>query len=151
MRQAKSLVDQLKKEVDKQLKAEKEQALKRAESLHQLIHTMPDYDELNKDQKNKVDQSFEGFEYQIIEQTLIAVVRDRAGRYETDEYNRLLTQVSAWANEGDEEKIEYVAQSELGVKFEKPYIENEEDIYSYLETLKEAMLKAIKKNKRIRF
>jgi len=150
MKEAKKIADDLKKEVEKQLKEEKEQALKRAEDLHQLIHTMPDYDKLDKDQKEEIDQSFDGFEYQIKEQSLIAVVRDRASRYEADEYSRLLTQVSAWANDDEEEKIEYITQSDLGVKFEKPYLEDEEDVDSYLSALKKAMLNAIKANKRIR-
>jgi len=151
MKDAKKLVDELKKEVEKQLKAAKAAALKEAESRHQLIQTMPDYSKLTKDQKKEIDKSYEGFEYQIKEQTLIAVVRDKASRNVTDEYNRILTQISAWANKGDEGKVEYVSQRELGVRFEKPYLEDEKDVDSYLETLKKAMLKAIKANKRIRF
>jgi len=151
MKDAKKLVDELKKEVEKQLKTAKETALKEAESRHELILTMPDYGKLKKGEKNEIDQAFEGFENQIKEQMLIAVVRDRASRFITEEYNRLLTQISAWTNEGDEEKIEYVSQRDLGVKFQKPYLEDEKDVDSYLETLKKAMLKAIKANKRIRF
>ena len=151
MKDAKQLMEDLKKDVEEQLNSEKEQALNGAENLRQLIHTMPDYDRLDADQVKEIDQSFESLEYNIKEQSLIAVVRDKIGRYETDEYNRLLTQISAWANEGEEEQIEYITQSELGIRFEKPYLENEDDVESYLKTLQEALLKAIRANKRIRF
>ena len=71
-------------EVEKQLKTEKESALKQADELRQLIHTMPDFDKLDKDQKEEINQFFDGFEYQINKQSLIAVVRDRANRYEKE-------------------------------------------------------------------
>ena len=151
MKDAKKLIDDLRKEVEKKLKAEKETALKRTEALCELMHTMPDYDKLTKGQKDEIDQSFDGFEYQIKEQSLIAVVRDRVSRYETDEYNQLLTKISAWTQDDEDAVVEFVSQRELGVKFEKPYLEDEEDVDCYLEALKKAMLKAIKANKRIRF
>ena len=150
IKRAKKLVDELKKAVEKHLKEEKEEALQRVEALHQRIQTMPDYDKLNEDHKNGINQSFEGFEYQIKKQTLIPVVRDQASRYETKKYNRLLTKISSWANEGKGETIEYISQRELEINFEKAYIEDEEDVDSYLQALKKAMIKAIKANKRIR-
>jgi len=150
IKRAKKLVDELKKAVEKHLKEEKEEALQRVEALHQRIQTMPDYDKLNEDQKNGINQSFEGFEYQIKKQTLIPVVRDQASRYETNKYNRLLTKISSWANEGKGDTIEYISQRELEINFEKAYIEDEEDVDSYLQALKKAMIKAIKANKRIR-
>jgi hypothetical protein len=45
--------------------------------------------------------------------------------------------------------MEFISQTELGVKFDKPYLANEEDVEAYLDVVMKAMLKAIKGNKRI--
>lgn len=150
MREVKILVDSLKVEVEQQLKVEKENALERVNELHLRLQVMNEYSDLTNEQKQEIDGSFEGIEYQLREQTLIPVVRDGVGRYETVEYNRLLTNVTTWTQDDGEEIIGYVSQSELDVKYAKPYIANEEDVAGYLDALKKAMLKAIKTNKRIR-
>ena len=78
-------------------------------------------------QKQEIEGSFKSFEYQLKEQSLIPVVRDQVGRYESDEYNRLLTNVTTWTQDDGEETVEYISQSELDVKYGKPYLTNEED------------------------
>ncbi len=149
MREAKNLVDSLKVEVEHQLKIEKENALERVNELHLRLHAMNEYSDLTDEQKQEIDGSFEDIEYQLREQTLIPVVRDGVGRYETVEYNQLLTNVTTWTQDDGEEIIKYVSQSELDVKYGKPYLANEEDVAGYLDALEKAMLKAIKSNKRI--
>jgi hypothetical protein len=148
MREAKSLVDSLKKEVERQLKSEKESASQRVEVLRDQMQSLPQYSHLTEGQKQEIDRSFEGFTYQIKEQSLIAVIRDRVSRYETYEYNHLLNKIAAWTKE---EEVEYISQRNLDIDFAKPYLEDEEDVQNYLEALKRAFLKAIRAQKRIRF
>jgi len=105
---------------------------------------------LTKDQKTELGQSFEGIKYQIEEQTLIPVIRDQVSSYETYNYNQLLTKISSWMGEEGAESVEYISQRELDLKFDKVYLAEEEDVESYLQILKKAMLKAIKARKRIR-
>jgi hypothetical protein len=153
MKDAKILMDALKKELEAQLALEKENALQKVAYLQNRMQAMSEYAELSEEQKQEIEQSFQTIEYTIKNQSLIAVIRDETGRYETNEYNRLLTTVSGWAMGGGEKeaKVEYVSQRDLEVKFDKPFLADEEDVDGYLEALKKAMLKAIKANKRIRF
>lgn len=150
MREAKTLLDGLKIEIDKQLKVEKEIAVNKVTQLQTRIKTMGEYAKLNEDQKNEIDQSFEAIVTYIHEQKIIAVIRDQTGQYETSEYNRLLTTITDWTKKDEEKPVEYVLQNELDVKFEKAYLASEEDVDGYLDAVKKAMLKAIKGNKRIR-
>ena len=150
MKDAKNLVSSLKRDIEAQLKAEKENALRRIDQLQTQMESIPDYEELTKDQKTELGQSFEGIEYQIEEQTLIPVIRDQTSSYEANNYNQLLTKISTWMGEEGAEGVEYISQGELDLKFDKVYLAEEEDVESYLQILKKAMLKAIKARKRIR-
>jgi len=147
MRTAKSLVENLKKEVGVQLEAEKENASQRIEALKDQTVALPEYHQLTGEQKQEIGRSFEGFSYQINEQSLIAVIRDRLSRYETYEYNVLLNRIAAWTKE---EQVEYISHRDLDTGFSKPYLADEEDVESYLKALKRALLRAIKAKKRIR-
>lgn len=150
MREAKTLLDGLKKEIDKQLKLEKENGLKKVSQLQTRIKAMDEYGKLKESQKKEIDQSFEAIVTYVHGQNIIAVIRDQIGQYETKEYNRLLTSITDWTKKDKEKSIEYVSQTELDMKFDLPYIASEEDIENYLQALKKALLKAIKANKRIR-
>ena len=151
MKDAKALMDGLKKDIEEQLKSEKKQALEKVSDLQKRMQAMSEYSELTADQKMEIDESFEFVEEQIKRQNVVAVIRDQAAQYETSGFNRLLTKISGWTQEDDEEAIEYISQRQLDLKFDKPYLANEADIEEYLAALKEAMLKAIKANKRIRY
>ena len=147
MREAKNLVDALKGDIEKQLQAEKEGAFSRLQQLHTQMGNMEDYSKLTKDQKTELDQSFEAVEYQIKEQTLIPVIRDKVGRYETADYNRLLEKISEWRGEGGGE---FISQRELDLEYDKAFLADESDVENYIQALKKALLKAIKAKKRIR-
>ena len=81
---------------------------------------------------------------------MIPVIRDQTSSYEANNYNQLLTKISTWMGEEGAEGVEYISQGELDLKFDKVYLAEEEDVESYLQILKKAMLKAIKARKRIR-
>ena len=151
MKQAKSLLDSLKKEIEKHVKHEQEQALKRVEHLQSSVRAMDEYAALSPERQSEIDQSFQGITAYIQKQNVIAVIRDGTAQYETREYNALLNKMTGWAHPEETKPIEYISQSDLRVKFDKPYLADADDVDAYLDALKRAMLHAIRANKRIRF
>jgi hypothetical protein len=149
MKDAKALMGELKKEMESHVKQARKEALAQVSKLQERVQNLPEYAKLKKDQKQEIEGSFEAITAYIQDESLISSIRDRAGRYETADYNSLLTKIANWSQKPDEKPIEFVAQADLGVKFEKAYLASEEDVEAYLEAVKKAMLKAIKANKRI--
>jgi len=149
MKDAKALMGELKKETESHVKKARKEALDHVSKLQERVQNLPEYAKLKKDQKQEIEQSFEAITTYIQDESLISSIRDRAGRYETGDYNSLLTRIANWTQKPDEKPVEFVSQADLGVKFEKPYIASEEDVEAYLDAVKKAMLKAIKANKRI--
>jgi len=147
MREAKNMVDALKGDIEKQLQLEKAGALGRIQQLQTQLGNMANFDELTQEQKSELDQSFNAVEYQIKEQTLIPVIRDKVGRYETADYNRLLEKISEWRGESGGE---FISQRELDLEYDKAFLADESDVENYLQALKKSLLKAIKAKKRIR-
>ena len=150
MREAKTLLDGLKKDVEKHVERARENALAEVRTLQGRVKDLKEYSELTKDQQSEIEGSFTRIEKYIQNETLISSIRDQTGRYTTDEYNRLLTTITEWTKTDEEKTVEYVSQSELGVKFGKAYLASEEDVDEYLDALKKALVKAIKSNRRIR-
>ena len=151
MKAAKSLMVDLKKGIDEQLRSERDQAIQKVSYLQKRTQSMGEYAELSDGQRQEIEASFGTIEGQLKHQNLIAVIRDQVGRYETGEYNRLLTKISKWTQDDEEEAIEYISQRQLDLNFDKSYIADEADVTAYLDALKEALLRAIRENKRIRY
>lgn len=157
MQQAKRLVDDLGREISALVKQEQANAIGAADQLQARLKGTEDYASLPNDRKAQLDQPFDAFRRTINQQTLVAVIRDSLHRFEQGEYSRLLSQISAWAQETSTEAgaevaengVEYVTQSRLALTFARPYLADEADIDAYLAELKAAMLKAIKDGKRI--
>lgn len=151
MKDAKALMGELKKEVDSHVKQVRRDALAHVSKIQGQVQAMQEYSALKKEQKQEIEQSFEAIQTYIQNENLISSIRDRVGRYETADYNSLLTRIAGWTQKDPEQKpVEYVSQNDLDVKFEKNNLASEEDVTEYLEAVKKAMLKAIKANKRIR-
>lgn len=149
MKDAKALMGELKKEMESHVKQARKDALAQVNKLQERVQGLPEFSKLKKDQKQEIDGSFDAITEYIQNENLISSIRDRAGRYETADYNSLLTKITSWTQKDDEKPVEYVSQSELSVKFEQAYLASEEDVDAYLDAVKKAMLKAIKANKRI--
>jgi len=150
MKDAKALMDGLKKDVESHVKQVRKDALAHVGKLQERVQGMQEYSALKKDQKQEIEQSFEAITAYIQNENLISSIRDRAGRYEAADYTSLLTRITEWTQKPSEKPVEYVSQGDLGVKFEKPYLASEDDVEAYLEAVRKAMQKAIKANKRIR-
>lgn len=149
MKEAKTVLDGLKKDVDKYIRQARDGALKQVATLQARVTGLPEYATLSTGQQQEIERSFSAIEKYIQDQNLIAVIRDQTARYEATEYNRLLTTIAGWTQKDEAAPIEYVSQSELRVRFEKPYLASEEDVDEYLAVLKKAMLRAITNRQRI--
>lgn len=149
MKDAKSLMGELKKDVDGHVKQARKDALANVSKLQERVQGLPEYSRLKKEQRQEIEQSFGTIQEYIQNENLISSIRDGASRYETAEYNRLLTTITNWTQKPSEKPVEIILQSDLGVKFDKPYLASDEDVEAYLDAVRKAMLKAIKANKRI--
>jgi hypothetical protein len=150
MKEAKTLMDGLKKDVEKHVKQVKADALAQVEKLQQRVKDMQEYSVLKKEDKQDIEQSFTALQNYIQNENLISSIRDRAARYQASDYNALLTRVTELTKPDTEKKtVEYVSQGDLGVNIGKNYLADETDVDEYLNAVKKAMLKAIKNNKRI--
>ena len=170
MQQAKSLVDSLKEKIDQQLDQEINTAKSKIEDLQNRMQQMDQFSKLEDNKKEEILKSFSSTLNTLERQTLIAVIRDTARRFEEEEYSRLLTSLSAWTKPLQEDKpnvqgvtanaqnggtiavqkrVEVVPARSLKVSFNKAWLEDETDVHNYLESTKEAMLKEIKDGKRI--
>ena len=110
MRDAKSLMDGLKKDVDQHVKQVRKEALSHVEKLQERLQGMQEYSALKKDQKEEIEQSFQKIQAYIQDESLISSIRDRAGRYETGDYNSLMTKITEWTQKPTETPVEYISQ-----------------------------------------
>lgn len=150
MKDAKALMGDLKKDTESHVKQARKDALAHVSKIQGQVQGMQEYSALKKEQRQEIEQSFEAVTTYIQNENLISSIRDRTGRYATSDYSSLLTKITGWTQKDPEQKpVEYVSQSGLGVKFDKPYLASDEDVEAYLDAVKKAMVKAIKANKRI--
>jgi hypothetical protein len=164
IQQLKTNLDSLKANVNSVLKTEKESAIKTVDTLKDKMVVMGDYSKLNSEQQTDLLQSFETFNREISNETLIAVIRERQRHFEDKIYPQRLSNMSTWANpkdkkaypqpgggtgEVDEEEIEYISLKSIAVSYRKSTLENEDDVVDYLSVLKSALMQEIDNKKRI--
>lgn len=172
MQQVKLLHETLQEKVSTQIKVEIAKAKEKADLLRNRICGMAEFNVLNKEQQTQLIQIFDDFNILVEREILIAVIRDTQRRFEENEYPGLLSQMTTWAlpkskheqnqklNIADlgeknsppfkiEQQIEYVSSREVKVSFEKAWLADEEDVNCYLESMRDSLLKEIRKGKRI--
>jgi hypothetical protein len=175
MQQVKTQVETLHEKVSAQIEAEIAKAKETVTALKGRLCGMAEFGALNHEQQEQITRSFNEFNTAIERQKLIAVIRDTLRRFEESDYQRLLSQMTSWAqpapkpepapepggtttkDEGlsptppakPEPRIEYVPSRSVKVSFDKAWLANEVDVDRYLSTLREALLEEIRKGKRI--
>jgi hypothetical protein len=171
MQQVKTQVETLQEKVTAQIEAEIAKAKETVAALKGRLCGMAEFGALNGDQQEQITRPFNEFNVAIERQKLIAVIRDSLRRFEEDDYQRLLSQMTSWAqpapapepdqtatsDEGTkstpsakpEPRIEYVPSRSVKVSFDKAWLADETDVERYLESLREALLEEIRKGKRI--
>ena len=175
MQQVKTQVETLQEKVTAQIEAEIAKAKETVAALKGRLCGMAEFGALNGDQQEQITRPFNEFNVAIERQKLIAVIRDTLRRFEESDYQRLLSQMTSWAqpaptpepapepgettkpDEGTkptppakpEPRIEYVPSRSVKVSFDKAWLADETDVERYLESMREALLDEIRKGKRI--
>lgn len=175
MQQVKTLMESLEEKVRTQLKDEIAKASATVDGLRKRLCSMSEFAALTSDRQEQIKKRFDEFSSSIESQKLIAVIRDTLRRFEESDYQRLLSQMAAWAQPAPqpvtatkndkvsvaspektaaavatkEPPIEYVSTRTVRVSFDKAWLANENDVDRYLESMKEALLNEIRKGKRI--
>ncbi|MCO2922446.1 BREX system P-loop protein BrxC [Pseudomonas aeruginosa] len=175
MQQVKTQVETLQEKVTAQIEAEIAKAKETVAAFKGRLCGMTEFSALNGEQQEQITRPFNEFNAAIERQKLIAVIRDTLRRFEESDYQRLLSQMTSWAqpaptpepapkpgqtatpDEGakltspakPEPRIEYVPSRSVKVSFDKAWLADEADVERYLESMREALLDEIRKGKRI--
>lgn len=175
MQQVKTQVETLQEKVTAQVEAEIVKAKETVAALKGRLSGMTEFSALNGEQQEQITRPFNEFNVAIERQKLIAVIRDTLRRFEESDYQRLLSQMTSWAqpapapepspqpgntartDEGTKPtppakpkpRIEYVPSRSVKVSFDKAWLADETDVERYLKSMREALLDEIRKGKRI--
>ena len=175
MQQVKTLLDVLQKKIAAQIEAEDVKARETIAALKDRLCGMAEFSALNGEQQEQIIQPFTECSAAIERQKLIAVIRDTLRRFEENDYQRHLSQMTAWAQpkqpesqsapqdkktatsssdktvttEVREPVIEYVSTRAVAVFFDKAWLADETDVDRYLQSMRDALLKEIHKGRRI--
>lgn len=175
MQQVKLMLEILENKVNVQIKAEIARAKTMAAALKKRIESMDEFGLLNEEQKEQISRPFDAFNAGIDRQRLIAVIRDTLRRFEENEYQRLLSKMTAWAQpapkpdsapvsggaadpepgqkpkppEKTKPRIEYVPSRNVKVSLDKAWLADEADVGDDLKSMRRALLEEIRKGKRI--
>lgn len=175
MQLVKTQVETLQEKITAQVEAEIAKAKETVAALKGRLCGMAEFGALNGEQQELITRPFNEFTAAFERQKLIAVIRDTLRRFEESDYQRQLSQLTAWAqpaptpkpapetggtatpDEGakttppakPEPRIEYVPSRSVKVLFEKAWLADETDVDRYLKSMREALLEEIRKGKRI--
>jgi len=169
MQQIKTGVDSLKEKVNRQILAETASAKETIAKLLARLQSMDEFSTLKDARKEELNSAFDSAVRRLENQTLIAVIRDVVNRFEKEEYPKLLSTMSSWVPQSEPKnpvdfaspskkteagrianpQVEYIATSAIHVSFDKAWLADENDIDHYLNSLREAMRKAVSEGKRI--
>ena len=175
MQQMKAQVETLQEKVTAQIAAEIAKAKETVAALRGRLCGMAEFGALSGEQQEQITRPFIEFNETIERQKLIAVIRDNLRRFEESGYQRLLSQMTSWAqpastpepapqpgkaatpDEGTKPaspvqpapRIEYVPSRAVKVSFDKAWLADETDVERYLESMREVLLEEIRKGKRI--
>ncbi len=172
MQQVKTQVEALQEKVSSRIEAEIAQAKETVAALKDRLCAMAEFAALNGEQQEQIAKPFDDFSADIERQKLIAVIRDTLRRFEESDYQRQLSMMTAWAQRQTypdptkdsgasqvkdgkkapvepETNIEYVPSRCVRVSFDKAWLADETDVDRYLQSMREALLKEIRKGKRI--
>lgn len=167
MQHAKSLVDALKINLDAQTEKEKTSAKEFITTLKERFTAMAEFPSLRREEQESLVARFDAVLNGLDRQMLIAVIRDTSRRFEDEEYEKILNQLSSLSQKGGstsdgsagtgdqtgqvkEPPVEYVPYRSIKVSFEKAWLADESDVNRYVAKLKDALLRQIASGKKIR-
>ena len=140
------------------LEVQRKQALARIEHLQQQMVQMPEFEQIFSDQQARLNEAFTQIAETVQNQELTVSIRDKISDFERNNYPELLTamhKMIAAKSQGKEQEGEqpvsvvYEHLHQIPVAFSKNVLENETDVAEYVEAIKQALLQAIRDNKRV--
>ncbi|MCR9293282.1 MAG: hypothetical protein NXI32_11220, partial [bacterium] len=173
MKRVKELTDSLRQRLETMADDARKSAEQAIKSRVEKLKAIPGYETLSDEQRKEIDSVVDETVAQIRNQPIIAVVREAATRFETNGYTGILQKVTRWTtpvtlpqekssdSEGavnpvnpqskieNPKWIEFIGMSHLDVSFDKPWLQTNEDVERYLDSLRVAMLLAVREGKRI--
>jgi len=156
MQKVKQLVDSLREKLISRTTQEKEQVVNKVNSLKEKLQSLKEFESLKPEQKDDFIRPFDSFITGLTSEKLIAVINDKYRRFEDKEYNDIITKIFSYGIEPKkpgnipEPGIKTVSSKAIHVAYNKALLTDENDVDEYLSALKEAFMKEITGNKRIR-
>jgi hypothetical protein len=160
MQRVKVLVEGLEQQVAAQIALEVDRARAAVAGLQGRLGGMVEFGGLSGEQQAQINQRFEDFAIVIANQSLIAVIRDSLRQFEEEDYQRLLAQVTEWAQPVVPESVEksvvakeppiaYVSSRSVRVEFAQAWLADEADVDRYVDAMRSALLAEIRQGKRV--
>ena len=158
MKDAKKKLDSLKDKVATRAAEERTKVEQAVAEKASRIKAIPGYDTLPDECKAKIDNRISQAVSYIKNEPLIAVVRESARQFEEETYKQLLEKVDRKVNgttesESNEtvvvETKPTVLLSSLNISFDKPWLESEQDVDSYVSELAEKLKQVVKDGNRV--
>lgn len=168
IQQIKNELDALAQKIDKQVEEVRTQAIERLKTLQHRMHGLEEFQKLPDVRMAELDAPYQELIEHIKQQSLIAVINDRLRYFEDQGYQKLLDKILALVapkpsiETGDfdvpelgnnslakETRPQSVLSRNINIAFDKAWLVNENDVDTYLEAMREALLEEIRKGKRI--
>ncbi|MDM8539922.1 BREX system P-loop protein BrxC [Desulfococcaceae bacterium HSG9] len=143
MQQIKSGADALKEKINRKIVSETADAKAMIATLQTKLQSMDEFSSLKEVRKEELNRAFDAAMQQFEGQTLIAVIRDISHSFKKDVHPKLLSKMSAWT------QVENISVHAIHVSYGKAWLADENDIERYLNSLGDAMRKAVSEGKRI--
>ena len=174
LRDLKTQVDTLRSEMERRIQQERADARNTVQNLRQQLEGLPEWAGLAEPDRRTVLENVDAALSAIDRNTLIALIREEALRFQNENYPRLLERIttptvvptanttatvsardaqadpSSSADRATEPPSpQYVASTTLRVRYTKPYLTTEADVDDYLRTLRTRLIDEIQAGRRI--
>ena len=168
IQQIKSELDGLVLEVEQKVNDVRTQAIEKLNTLQQRMHGLDEFQKLPDVRMTELDAPYQELIEHIKQQGLIAVINDRLRYFEEQGYQKLLDRILVLVTPKPSHELDdlgdmeignnppvnetvpqYVLSRNINIAFDKAWLVNENDIETYLEAMRKALLEELRKGKRI--
>jgi len=157
MQAMKTMLESLQARMETLLNAERQAARDKVAQLHDRLTSIREFAQLAAADRNCINEGFELINETLSTQTLIAVIRETARRFEEVHYTEYLAKVSAVGIEHPETGYEGqtppstppIPLRSLHVNYPRALISQETEVEEYLAALREGLMLAIQNGKKI--
>ena len=154
MQQAKGLMDELKALIETRCSETRQMALDKVNFLYEKLKNLPEYDTLLPEKRQRLEEEFALYTEDIKSQLQIPVIRDKARIFEEVKYSKLLQDItsSSRSKPGGEDTPApalIIRIQDAKIEFTKPLLRTEDDVESYVSSVRATLLKAVQEGKGI--